>query len=97
VGTLYGIIALGVTLTFGITGIVNFALGQFMMIGAYAAWHLTDITHLPYPISVALAALSEGIITKETEVRLGGRSHCYQVSKRHLSRLIDEQHIAAGC
>jgi len=36
VGTLYGIIALGVTLTFGITGIVNFALGQFMMIGAYA-------------------------------------------------------------
>ena len=51
VGTLYGIIALGVTLTFGITGIVNFALGQFMMIGAYAAWHLTDITHLPYPVS----------------------------------------------
>jgi hypothetical protein len=33
-GTLYGIIALGVTLTFGITGIVNFALGQCMMIGA---------------------------------------------------------------
>jgi cell division protein FtsI/penicillin-binding protein 2 len=26
-------------------------------------------------VSVALAALSEGIITKETEVRLGGRSH----------------------
>jgi penicillin-binding protein 2 len=26
-------------------------------------------------LSVALAALSEGIITKETEVRLGGRSH----------------------
>ena len=43
VGTLYGIIALGVTLTFGITGIVNFALGQFMMIGAYATWYLTDI------------------------------------------------------
>ena len=57
VGTLYGIIALGVTLTFGITGIVNFALGQFMMIGAYAAWHLTDIAHLPYPIAVALAIL----------------------------------------
>src|SRR5262249_17885561 len=26
-------------------------------------------------LSVALAALSEGLITKETEVRLGGRSH----------------------
>jgi branched-subunit amino acid ABC-type transport system permease component len=61
VGTLYGIIALGVTLTFGITGIVNFALGQFMMIGAYAAWHLTDITHLPYPVSVVLAVLISGL------------------------------------
>jgi branched-chain amino acid transport system permease protein len=60
IGTLYGIIALGVTLTFGITGIVNFALGQFMMIGAYATWHLTDISHLPYPIAVALAVLIAG-------------------------------------
>jgi len=60
VGTLYGIIALGVTLTFGITGIVNFALGQFMMIGAYAAWHLTDVAHLPYPIAVALAMMIAG-------------------------------------
>ena len=57
VGTLYGIIALGVTLTFGITGIVNFALGEFMMIGAYATWHLTDIRDLPYPIAVVLAVL----------------------------------------
>lgn len=52
VGTLYGIIALGVTLTFGITGIVNFALGQFMMIGAYAAWYLTDVVGLPYPVAL---------------------------------------------
>ena len=54
VGTLYGIIALGVTLTFGITGIVNFALGQFMMIGAYAAWHLTGY-HAPALSSVGSA------------------------------------------
>ena len=60
VGTLYGIIALGVTLTFGITGIVNFALGQFMLIGAYAAWHLTDIAGLPYPFAVVLAVLIAG-------------------------------------
>jgi branched-chain amino acid transport system permease protein len=57
VGTLYGIIALGVTMTFGITGIVNFALGQFMLIGAFATWHLTDIAKLPYPLAAALAVL----------------------------------------
>ncbi len=55
VGTLYGIIALGVTLTFGITGIVNFALGVFMMLGAYAAWFFTDTAGLPYPLAVPCA------------------------------------------
>lgn len=57
VGTLYGIVALGVTLTFGITGIVNFALGAFMMLGAYAAWYFSDGVGLPYPLAV-LAAIA---------------------------------------
>jgi branched-chain amino acid transport system permease protein len=52
VGTLYGIIALGVTLTFGITGIVNFALGEFMMIGAYVTWYLFDVLGIPYPLAI---------------------------------------------
>jgi branched-chain amino acid transport system permease protein len=52
VGTLYGIIALGVTLTFGITGIVNFALGEFMMMGAYFTWYLVDVVGLPFPLAV---------------------------------------------
>src|SRR6516225_7984662 len=44
VGTLYGIIALGVTL--------NFALGEFMMIGAYVTWYLFDVAGLPYPVAI---------------------------------------------
>ncbi len=55
VGTLYGIVALGVSLTFGITGIVNFALGAFMMLGAYMAWFLTDGVGIPYPLAVPCA------------------------------------------
>ena len=55
VGTLYGIIALGVTLTFGITGIVNFALGAFMMLGSYMAWYFTDGVGMPYPVAVVCA------------------------------------------
>ncbi|HEV2548022.1 MAG TPA: branched-chain amino acid ABC transporter permease [Stellaceae bacterium] len=57
IGTLYGIIALGVTLTFGITGIVNFALGAFMAIGAYAGWYFTDVLGIAYPLAVPLAVL----------------------------------------
>jgi branched-chain amino acid transport system permease protein len=55
VGTLYGIVALGVTLTFGITGIVNFALGAFMMLGSYMAWYFTDGVGMPYPVAVVSA------------------------------------------
>lgn len=72
VGTLYGIIALGVTLTFGITGIVNFALGAFMMLGCYMAWYLTDVLHLPYPLAVVGAVLItalSGLLADQTLFR----------------------------
>lgn len=62
VGSLYGIIALGVTLTFGLTGIVNFALGAFMMLGAYSTWYLYDVNHLPYPVAVVGAVLIVSIV-----------------------------------
>jgi branched-subunit amino acid ABC-type transport system permease component len=71
-GSLYGIIALGVTMTFGITGIVNFALGQFMMIGAYATWYFTDLAMLPFPVAVVLAvvfAAAAGLIADQALFR----------------------------
>lgn len=72
VGTLYGIVALGVTLTFGITGIVNFALGAFMMLGAYMAWYLRDGAGLPYllavPCSVAITAVA-GLVADQALFR----------------------------
>ncbi len=57
VGTLYGVIAIGISLTFGITGIVNFALGAFMMLGAYLTWFLADGVGLPYALAVLCAVL----------------------------------------
>jgi len=56
IGAMYGIIALGITLTFGITGIVNFALGEFMMIGAYVTYTLAE-RGVPYPVAVVPACL----------------------------------------
>lgn len=61
VGTLYGLIALGVTLTFGITGIVNFALGEFMMIGAYFTWYLVDVAGLPFPLALPPAVTAAAL------------------------------------
>src|SRR5437868_7349117 len=72
VGTLYGIIALGITLTFGITGIVNFALGEFMMIGAYATYALAERGGLPYPVAVVpgcLVAAAAGYLSNKAFFR----------------------------
>jgi len=72
IGTLYGIIALGVTLTFGITGIVNFALGAFMAIGAYVVWYLTDSLGLAYPLAIVLAVVATalgGLVADQTLFR----------------------------
>jgi len=54
VGSLYGIIALAVSLTSGITGVVNFALGAFMLVGAYLTWHLNETYGVAFPFAVIL-------------------------------------------
>ena len=72
VGAMYGIIALGITLTFGITGIVNFALGEFMMIGAYATYALAERGGLPYPVAVVpgcLVAAAAGYLSNKAFFR----------------------------
>lgn len=41
VGGLYATVALGITLVFGLVGILNFAHGQMVMLGAYVAFFST--------------------------------------------------------
>lgn len=38
------IVSLGLTITFGIMGIVNFAHGEFLLVGAYIAWATNELT-----------------------------------------------------
>lgn len=42
VGGLYATVAIGVTLVFGIMGILNFAHGQMVMLGAYTAYYVVS-------------------------------------------------------
>lgn len=39
-GGVYGVISLGLSLVFGVMGIVNFAHAEFLMLGMYVAWFL---------------------------------------------------------
>ena len=43
-GSIYGLIAIGYTMVYGIIGMINFAHGDIFMIGAFHAHH-----HLPDP------------------------------------------------
>lgn len=49
VGGLYGLIATGLTLVFGVMRVLNLAHGEFLMLGMYLAWGFVQTTRLdPY-------------------------------------------------
>lgn len=61
-GCIYGLVALGFTIIFNATGIVNFAQGDFVMLGALLT--ATFVTQLAMPLltGIALAVLCVGLI-----------------------------------
>jgi len=62
-GCVYGLIALGFVLIYKATEAVNFAQGDFMMLGAFIALGLTNAEYLglPFWISVPLAVLAMAV------------------------------------
>ena len=81
-GLLLFLLASGLTLIFGIMGIINLAHGSFYMVGAYLAYWLAKITGslwLAIPLGLVIA-LAIGIVLETTLVsRLYKRDHLYQV------------------
>ena len=70
VGGVYSLVALGLTLVYGILHVPNFAHGAFYMVGAFASYHLMSALGLGYWLAMAgsalcvalLAALAERIV-----------------------------------
>lgn len=61
-GLVYGLMALGLSVIFGVVRIVNFAHGELMTIGMYIAWVLFTALNLdPLATAVPIAALLFGI------------------------------------
>ncbi len=58
----YALIALGITLIFGILGILNFAHGQMFMIGGFMVYYVYAIFGLPFIVGLAAAAVAVGLI-----------------------------------
>jgi branched-chain amino acid transport system permease protein len=47
-GLIYGLIAIGLTLIFGVMRIIQYAHGEIYMLGAYILYYWFDVLHLPY-------------------------------------------------
>ncbi len=81
-GLLLFLVASGLTLIFGIMGIINLAHGSFYMVGAYLAWSLAAMTGsfaaailLGVVLTVVLGMVLEWLLIR----RLYARDHLYQV------------------
>ena len=81
-GLLLFLLASGLTLIFGIMGVINLAHGSFYMVGAYLAYWLANATGslwLAIPIAI-LIAFAIGLLLETTIIRrLYKRDHLYQV------------------
>jgi len=60
--SIYILMASGLVLVFSIMGILNFAHGQFYMLGAYVLFCLFKLTGVNFFISLVLAALAVGFL-----------------------------------
>ncbi len=57
IGGIYALMGIGLTLIFGIMNVVNFAHGEFYMLGAFGVLTLFTFMGVPYLVSLALTAL----------------------------------------
>ena len=72
IGLVYALVATGLTLIFGVMDIVNFAHGEFLMLGMYASfwgfafWRLDPLFTLPF---TALALFAMGVVVYRLVIR----------------------------
>src|SRR5258708_19858283 len=61
VGSLYVLVALGLTLIYGVLNQINFAHADFVTLGAFAAYFAVNVLGVPYLASI-LVALAVGVL-----------------------------------
>lgn len=71
-GSVYALVGIGFTLVFSVTGIINFAQGEFVMLGGMLAFWLLKVAGLPAPLAFALAVgltTASGLILERVAIR----------------------------
>ncbi|HUL30792.1 MAG TPA: branched-chain amino acid ABC transporter permease [Thermodesulfobacteriota bacterium] len=61
-GSLYGLVAIGYTMVYGILRLINFAHGDVLMVGCYFAFYATLIFSLPWYLSFFIAVFLTAVL-----------------------------------
>lgn len=61
-GIVYGLISMGMVLIFRSVGVMNFAQGEFLMIGGYFCYTFNRILQFPIGVSIVLASVLMGLL-----------------------------------
>src|SRR4051812_533664 len=57
VGSIYALVALGFVIIYKSSGILNFAQGEFLLLGAYVFWAMVETAHVPLAWALALTVV----------------------------------------
>src|SRR5256714_12587353 len=71
-GSMYAMVAAGLALMLGVARLINFAHGEFFMLGAYVFWLGYSELGLPYPVAALLAPavmVVFGVVYQRTVIR----------------------------
>lgn len=61
-GSVYAIVAVGMTMIFGVLRAINFAHGEYYMLGTFGAWFAIDFLDLPYPVAGIVGVITTALI-----------------------------------
>jgi branched-chain amino acid transport system permease protein len=72
------VLAIGFSLTFGISGVANFAYGAMYIFSAYASWMLLNLVEIPYaaavPVSILLTMVLGALMYRFVLLRVRGQA-----------------------
>lgn len=67
VGSIYALVALGYTMVYGIIKLINFAHGEFYMIGAFTGYYTVKLLNFPPFLALPMAMLVAGVVAVVVE------------------------------
>src|SRR5262245_64868714 len=61
-GSVYALVAVGMTMIFGVLRAINFAHGEYYMLGTFGAWFAIEFFDLPYPVAIVFGVVATAVI-----------------------------------